>query len=226
MNALNPLLAPKLRSCDCTRLVALVFLLAILAGCAPPKKVPDERPSLEPVVSRLDDGRQGFRIDESTQVDEETLNGFTQAVDAMEQARYDEAITLLQQVIEQTPRLSAPHINIALAYEYKGDEEKAEEHLKTALDLIPGHPVASNTYGLLLRNKGQFTEARTIFEASLNQFPEYLPLRKNLGILSELYLKDLETALEQFEIYSAAAPEDEQVTIWIASLRQRIERQE
>ena len=224
MNALNHLSVPRLR--DRASIVILTILLAILAGCAPAPKSPDARYSVEAVVTRLGDGQQGFQIDERAEMDGETLSAFTRAVDFMEQARYDEAIALLEQVIEYSPRLTAPHVDIALAYEQKGETEKAEEHLKTALDLIPGHPVASNTYGLLLRKNGRFADAREIFEVSLDHFPEYLPVRKNLGILCELYLGDLDTALEQFEIYSEAAPEDELVKIWIASLRQRIEHQE
>ncbi len=225
MNTLNRLSAPKLRARDHTRLVLLALLLAILAGCAPASKYPDAQPAVEVVVTRLDDGRQGFQIDERAEMDGATLSAFTRAGDFMGQARYDEAIALLQQVIEYSPRLTAPHIVIALAYEQKGETEEAEEHLKSALVMIPGHPVASNAYGLLLRKNGRFAEAREIFEMSLERFPDYLPVRKNLGILCELYLGDLDTALEQFEIYSAAAPEDDLVKIWIASLRQRIERQ-
>lgn len=226
MNAMNQLSALRTLTRNHKSLVVMGLLLAILAGCATTQMSPDERSSLEPAVSRLEDGRQGFRIDESVRVDGETLSDFTRAVNFMEQARYDEAIALLKQVIEQSPRLTIPHINIALAYEHTGDEERTEEHLKTALDLIPGHPVASNTYGLFLRKNGRFTEARDIFEMSLDHFPEYLPVRKNLGIVCELYLGDLACALEQFEIYSEVAPEDELITIWIASLRQRIDRQE
>jgi Tfp pilus assembly protein PilF len=154
--------------------------------------------------------------------DTKTRNDFADAVDFMKQARYDEAIDLLEQVIARAPGLTAPHIDLAVAYEQTKNAEKAEEHLKAALALIPGHPVASNIYGLLLRKNGRFAEARKIYEASLDRFPEYLPTRKNLGILCELYLDDPAGALEQFEIYSEAAPEDPQVTIWIASLRQRL----
>ena len=222
MNVLSHMSAPRVHVRACTGIAILSLMLAFMTACAPAPKVPDARPSDEPVVSRLVDGRQGFRIEERNEMDEKSRSDFVDGVDFMEQARYDEAIVLLLQVIERSPELTAPHVDIALAYEQIGETEKAEEQLKTALVLIPGHPVASNVYGLLLRKQGRFAEAREIFEMSLERFPEYLPTRKNLGILYELYLGDVDAALEQYEIYSEAAPEDEQVTTWIASLRLRI----
>ncbi|HKL48201.1 MAG TPA: tetratricopeptide repeat protein, partial [Desulfuromonadales bacterium] len=99
--------------------------------------------------------------------------------------------------------------------------EAAEKHLKAALQLVPAHPVASNEYGLLLRRTGRFTEARAIYERSLERFPGYLPVRKNLGILCELYLGDPGCALEQYEIYSEARPEDKEIETGIADLRLR-----
>jgi tetratricopeptide (TPR) repeat protein len=88
--------------------------------------------------------------------------------------------------------------------------------------LIPDHPVACNQYGLLFRKSGRFDDARKIYEQGLAQFPDYSPLHRNLGILCDLYLNELETALQQYEIYSQAVPEDDQVKLWIADLRARL----
>ncbi len=222
INALHRLLTPRFHIRTRARIALLSLLLAFIAGCAPAPTLQDERHFMEPVVSRLNDDGRGFEIVEHTVIDEKTSRDFASAVDFMEHAAYDEAIALFAKVIARAPGLTAPHVNIALAYEQKGETEKAEEHLKSALELIPGHPVASNTYGLLLRKNGRFAEAREIFEMALERFPEYLPARKNLGILYEIYLGEMARALQQFETYNKAAPEDEQVLIWIASLRQHI----
>jgi len=193
--------------------VALVMVLALFSGCAVK--------NTGPTVDRLKDGRQGFVIQEQPVVDAELRGEFERAVALMNDGNNAAAIELLTKVIERSPGSTAPHINIAEAYVLTGKPELAEQHLRTALGLVPGHPVASNEYGLLLRKAGRFSEAREVYEKAIAAFPDYLPARRNLGILCDLYLNDAPCALKQFEIYSEGMPADGQVKIWIAELRMR-----
>lgn len=157
-------------------------------------------------------------------MDAESRLDFERAIAMLQESDYAKAIALLEKVIERSPGVSAPYINLAIAYRQTDQSEQAEKHLQTALELIPEHPVASNEYGLLLRQAGRFAEARAIYEKTLATFPDYQPARRNLGILCELYLNDPVCALEQYEIYSEAKPTDEQVKIWIADLRIRTKK--
>jgi Tfp pilus assembly protein PilF len=202
-----------------------VLVLWVLAGCATDGTVRSvQKPALAkaPSVARLDDGRDGFTITEVPQMEEASRRGFERAVAMLNGEQYGEAIDLLEKVIEQSPGVTAPYINIAIAYTHLGKQEKAEAHLKTALSLVPGHPVACNEYGLLCRRTGRFAEARAIYEQALSSFPDYYPAHRNLGILCDLYLNDLACALQHYEIYSEAKPEDKQVKSWIADLRARL----
>lgn len=201
----------------CTGFLVLTTILALFSGCSHSVK---EGVSVE----GLNDGREGFVIRETSSMDEESLEDFEQAVAMMEELHYDEAIELFEQVIERSPGVTAPYVNIAMAYVQIDKLELAEEHLKTALSLVPDHPAVSNEYGLLLRKSGRFTEAREIYENTLEVYPEYLPAQRNLGILCDLYINDLGCALEQYEIYSEAMPGDEKVKMWIADLRMRLGR--
>ncbi len=210
---------------------ALVAVLALVSGCATGAKVTQQpaatvaAPATQgPSVARLEDGRQGFVIREETGMDAESRAEFDRAVALMNDGKNDEAIGLLTTVIERSPGVTAPYINLAVAYVRTGKPDAAEQHLKTALGLVPNHPVASNEYGLLLRRAGRFKEAREIYEKALASFPDYLPVHRNLGILCDLYLNDPACALAQFEIYSEGKPADAQVKIWIAELRMRLGR--
>jgi len=191
-----------------------VTVLALFPGCAVK--------NTGPTVARLQDGRQGFVIQEKPVVDAESRREFERAVAMMNNGKNDAAIELLAKVIERSPGVTAPYINIAVAYMRTGKLELAEQNLKAALGLVPGHPVASNEYGLLLRKGGRFNESREVYEKAIADFPDYLPARRNLGILCDLYLNDPACALKQFEIYSQGMPEDAQVKIWIAELRMRL----
>jgi Flp pilus assembly protein TadD len=210
--------------------VVLVIALSVLAGCATEGKVKPspivQEPSLAtgPSVARLEDGREGFIITEVPQLDEAFRRDFEHAVDLMKDQKYAQAIELLEKIIEQSPNVTAPYIDIAIAYQHIGNLELAEEHLKTALRMIPEHPVACNEYGLLYRKTGRFAEARAIYEKAIARFPDYYPVHRNLGILCDLYLDDPECALEHYEIYSEAKPEDKQVKLWIADMRARLGR--
>jgi Tfp pilus assembly protein PilF len=204
----------------------LATVLSVLAGCATDGKAKAPAPvAHEPSVSRLEDGREGFIITEVPQMDEVSHKNFNQAVAMLKDQNNNQAIELLEKVISQSPGISAPYIDIAIAYQRIGKPEQAEEHLKTALKLFPEHPVASNEYGLLYRKTGRFAEARAIYEKAIARFPGYYPLHRNLGILCDLYLDDSECALKQFEIYSERMPADAQVKIWISELHMRLGRQ-
>jgi tetratricopeptide (TPR) repeat protein len=209
--------------------------LSLVAGCAtagkakvePAKAAPvaaaQPSPSLPagPSVAHFTDGREGFSIKEPSAMDAQLRADFEQASVMIKDARYDKAIELLEKVIAQSPEMTAPHINVAIAYRQINKPDEAELHLIKALEMIPGHPVASNEYGLLLRKAGRFAESRLIYEKALTAFPEYHPIHKNLAILCDLYLKDLACAIEHYEIYSQAMPKDPQAKLWLADLQTR-----
>ena len=210
--------------------LVLAVALTILTGCATEGKVKPtpvaQMPSVVkgPSVTRLEDGREGFIIAEVPRMDEASRKDFEQGVAMLNAQDYGRAVDLLEKVIEQSPGVTAPYINVAIAYTHIGKLEKAEAHLKKALSLVPEHPVACNEYGLLCRRSGRFAEARAVYEKSITRFPNYYPLHRNLGILCDLYLNDPACALEHYEIYSAARPENKQVKLWIADLRARLGR--
>ncbi len=174
-----------------------------------------------PSVTHFTDGREGFTITESYGLRPKLRAEFDQASAMIKEAKYDKAIELLEKVIAQSPEMTAPHINVAIAYSRINKPEQAEQHLKKALESIPGHPVASNEYGLLLRRAGRFAESRQVYEKSLDLFPEYFPIHKNLAILCDLYLKDGACAAKHYEIYAKAMPKDQQVKLWLADLQGR-----
>ena len=155
-------------------------------------------------------------------IDSDTQEAFDEALGLLKEEKYDAAISLLNQLVENEQRFAAPYVNLGMAYLKKDERKLAEENLRKALDIDLGHPVANNELGLLYRKQGRFDEARKAYQNALIVHPDYLPARKNLGILCEIYLRDLNCALEQFEQYQEYVPDDKTVNIWVADLKRRL----
>ena len=155
-------------------------------------------------------------------VDSDVELDFKNALTLMGQDKNAQAIVVLKSVIEREQRLPAPYVNIAIAYNKVDDKKAAEENLIKALKLDIGHPVANNELGLLYRKSGKFNAARTAYQNAIKDHPDYLPAKRNLGVLCDLYLHDFDCALEQFESYLELKPDDKTVAIWVADVKRRL----
>lgn len=155
-------------------------------------------------------------------IDADVENDFNKAVELLQKEQYQQAITVLDTVIEREQRLPAPYVNIAMAYNKLGDVTKAEENFINALKLDIGHPTANNELGLLYRKAGKFNAARTAYQNAIKEHSDYLPAKRNLGVLCDLYLHDYKCALEQYEDYLELQPDDKTVAIWVSDVKQRI----
>lgn len=196
---------------DYSRLVALVAAGLLLAGCVS-----------SPGKPAGESGFNGIYFEENRSIDLAVRKDFDAALQLLQAGEYERAIDLLEKVKRGSQKNSAPFINIAIAQMKLGRLEKAEENLKQALAINPEHPVANNEYALLCRKTGRYAEARELYERVVKRYPEFMPLRKNYGILCELYLDDASCAMAQYQEYIQANPNDEDVKLWIASLRQRL----
>ncbi len=163
----------------------------------------------------------GFTITEKARISSDVRIDYDEALTFLEQDRHEQGVQLLEAVVEAAPYLSAPRIDLGIAYRRVGDLEAAEKNLLLALESNPDHPIAHNELGILQRKGGRFAEARRSYEAALAIYPGYHYARRNLAILCDLYLADLSCALENYEAYMATVPSDDEVSMWIADLRYR-----
>lgn len=193
------------------RVWLVAALSAWLVGCATQAPKDEAQPGATPSA-----------VVES--VDPDVRADFEAAMKVLNAQNYEKGIELLSKLTERAKSNTAPYINLAIAHQKLGNLSQAEDNLKKALNLNPDHPVANNEYGLVYRKTGRFSEARQAYERALDKFPSFLPARKNLAILCDLYLKDLECALKNYQLYQQAVPDDKAVEIWIADLQTRLKR--
>jgi len=163
----------------------------------------------------------GFTITETVRGSGSARANFESALRALEQEQYESAIVQLVAVTEAAPDATSAHINLAIAYRETNDLERAEASLKKALAQNSRHPVALNELGIVYRKTGRFAEARQSYEQALALYPSFHFARRNLAILCDLYLGDANCALEQYQLYLRALPNDENVAMWVADLRTR-----
>lgn len=177
------------------------------------------------IESVKSDKKGVFDKAEKVSVDSAVQDEFNDALVLLKNSEYEQAILLLDSVIKQEQRLAAPYINLGIAYGRINDLEKSEQSLIKAIEIDKSHPIANNELGLLYRKTGRFNEARQTYESILIEHSNYLPAIKNLGVLCEIYLHDLECALDQFEEYQKYYPEDKTLSIWVSDLKRRLEQQ-
>jgi len=159
----------------------------------------------------------------SREVPPEAQTLFEQAVAVMAAGDLVEAEFRFEEFVLQFPDFPGAHVNLAIIHARNGDDQAAEDSLTDALILDPAHAAALNQLGMLLRRQGKFGDAEAAYRRAIDADPDYALAHFNLGVLNDLYLQRLESALEHFERYQELGGGDERVEKWIVDLKRRVE---
>lgn len=133
-----------------------------------------------------------------------------------------EAELRLEAFVLEYPDYPGAWVDLGILHTAQGDDAAAETCITKALELEPEHAIALNQLGMLRRRQGRFAEAEDAYLKAVTADPEYALAHYNLGVLYELYMQQLETALQHFELYQELSGEDEQVAKWIVDLQRRV----
>ncbi len=193
----------------------LPLAVLVIAGCAGSGPKPDA--AAGPAQADATDAAKVL-----PEIPPEAQTLYEQAVAVMATGDFVDAELRLKEFLLQYPAYPGAHVNLAIIHSQNGNDEAAQAAIDAALALDPGHPVALNQQGMLLRRNGKFIEAEAAYMKAVTSSPEYALAHYNLGVLNELYLQRLEIALQHFETYQALVGEDKQVEKWIADLRRRV----
>lgn len=202
------------------RTLALIPVCVAIAACATTSEKPRAKAQVD-VQQQV-----GFTITEAVSMNEVLRTDYDRALALLAADNLEQGILVLETVVESAPGVSGPRIDLGIALHRKGDLEAAEQHLLQALELNPEHPVIHNELGIIYRKTGRFAAARESYEAALATYPGYHFARRNLGVLCDLYLGDLECALASYEAYMQTVPSDDEASMWIVDLRNRMQTQD
>ncbi len=204
-----------------SRMISAALLVAAASIITACNSTPTRQTVATPARIEITDSF-GFTITEESRISGDIRSDYDRALDLLGSGRLDEGTALLESVVEQSPELSAPRIDLAIAYRNQGDLAAAETHLEQALGVNPNHPIALNELGIIYRETARFAEAKRSYESALAVYPGYHYARRNLAVLCDLYLDDLGCARENYEAYMATVHSDEEASMWLKNVRFRM----
>lgn len=185
----------------------VLLALLMLAGCA---TAPPSQPQPQAAAPEA-------RVDPALQ------QAFEAGLAQLRDEDFAAAITTFRGIIEDNDALAGVHANLGIALARSGDPEAGRAALERAAELTPGQPVVLNQLGVLYRRAGRFQDAAEAYRKALAADPDYADAHINLGMLCELYVHDLECALQHYRRYQELASEaDPEVELWIADVTRRL----
>ena len=197
-------------------------LLLLLAACSsqpskvdePPEQLVDTPPKEDATETSSDEEKE----EEITDAGLESL--FKRGLVLMKSKRYESAQDLWLAASERYPDYAGVWTNLGLSQYYLENYEEAKNSLSKSIEINPQFCSAHKTMGLVLRELGDFKGAEESYISAIECAPKDGNVRRNLGILYDLYLLDGRRALEQYEaakkLYFA---KDKNLEIWINNLK-------
>ena len=157
------------------------------------------------------------------QINSEIKQAYASIAKLSEQKKYQQALNLLQSIKKKYPQLSGPDYQVARIYINQNKYDKAVEAIDLSLNNNPRNYYSINLKGIILRELGRFAEAKAAYLQAIEIYPPYPNSHLNLGVLSDIYMRDLSLALIQYKQYQVLTQnKDKKVANWIIEIERRI----
>jgi Flp pilus assembly protein TadD len=201
--------------------VTALLLAALLSAC---QSLPEPAPEVQPVSAgnATTSAAEPITEPEPVPVDLDQL-AYEEAVTALKNGAVDKALKLLTRLSQDAPDKSRLFTNLGLAHFQLQQGELAEQAFQQAITRDPDDAVAHNHLGIIQRQRGRFQDALLEYQRAIEIDSKYARAHLNLGILFDLYLQDLEKALQQYRKYlDLSSEENAQVAGWIIDIERRL----
>ena len=156
-------------------------------------------------------------------ISNEVKDAYIEIASATSKKNYDKALGILSSIKMRYPKASGPSYQTARVLLAQKKHQLALDEINQAVSLNPKNYYAYSLKGIILREMGKFNEAKKAYLKAISVYPNFANGHLNLGVLADLYLRDLNLALVHYENYMAlTAEKDKKVSNWIVELKRRI----
>jgi len=191
----------------------VVFLVLSIGACQSVPK-PEHEALSEAVVET---------IPESVEAADMNQLNYKSGLNALKTGEIPFAIEMLKQVSDSAPQLEYVFTNLGLAYFKQKNYENAEIAFQRAIESNAHDAIAYNHLGIIKRLQGRFNLARQTYQKAIQIDNEYASAYLNLGILYDIYLQDLDQALQQYKKYQTLTnDESNSVSKWIVDIERQL----
>ncbi len=185
----------------------LPLLLLLLSGCSLLQPVPPPAPEPQPVADPLT---------------AEIEQNYQQGLALMQNNAWADAAAHWQVMLEQGAEFAGIYTNLALAQLQLQDYAAGLAAAEKSRQLDEHYCPAWKTLALLQRHNGNFAAAEQSYLKAAACAPADADIPFNLGILYDLYLQDLDNALQQYQrAQQLIGTEDGTLAMWITDLQRR-----
>ena len=209
----------------------ILCLVLVLGGCStsPRKKAETEDNTREldaELTAALQD--ESFTplpdpyLQQDVSVDSSIRQAFEEALVVMQKEDWPQAERQFLALTQSAPALSGPWVNIGICRWRQDQIAGAKEAFEQAIELNALNGDAYNTYAVLAREQGEFTQAEALYQKALTAWPHNEVSHRNLGILYDMYMGRLDDALKHFEISAKInGNPDKKLRGWIIDIKRR-----
>jgi len=132
---------------------------------------------------------------------------FDRAIQLARQGKYEQAASLLRQILKEQPNLAPAHLNLGLVYRMMGQAEKAGHHLRRAAMLDPRDPTPLVELARLALEQRQLKDLEGYLRMLRDRFPNHPELPLLTGSLAALQ-SDWKQAYAEFSRALKTRPND------------------
>lgn len=149
---------------------------------------------------------------------------FAEALVLLRDKEFEQAEQLLLEITTKYPTYAGPWSNLAIAQLSLEQFDASLLSIDKALAADDEFCPSLSLKGVILRELGQFDEAKTVYLQALECDSSDIVSLYNLGVLSDLYLHDEVSALFYYQSYLVAQGESKDSTVesWIVALKRRV----